>query len=85
MRKADGKKKTRKKRAFDCVEMKRKIQAQIYEEIKGLTQAEELAYWRKSADEGPWGDWWREVHERARPSMHRRRRALAGRSRSDRV
>jgi hypothetical protein len=84
MRKADGKKKqkTRKKKAFDCVEMKRTIQAQIYEEIKDLTPEEELAYWRKSADEGPWGDWWREVHKRAKtvdqPPAKRSRRKKSG-------
>jgi hypothetical protein len=37
----------KKKKAFDCVEMKRKGAALIYERIKDMTPAEELAYWRR--------------------------------------
>jgi len=32
---------------FDCVEMKRKGAEKIYEEIKDMTRAEELAYWEQ--------------------------------------
>lgn len=36
-----------KKKGFDCVEMKRKGGARIYERIKNMTREEELAYWRR--------------------------------------
>jgi hypothetical protein len=50
---------------FDCVEMKRRIQAEIYEETKDLTPDQVIEYYRKSAEEGPWGDWWKKVYREA--------------------
>ena len=47
--------------AFDCVEFKRQAQARIYPSIKGLGPDEEIAYFRRAADEGPLGDWWRSL------------------------
>ena len=35
------------KKGFDCVEMKRRGAARIYEITKNMTVEEELAYWRK--------------------------------------
>jgi len=35
---------------FDCVAMKREIQAKIYEETRGMTWAEEREYIRKGAE-----------------------------------
>jgi hypothetical protein len=35
---------SRKNKSFDCVEMKRKIQEQIYEETKGMSRAEFREY-----------------------------------------
>ena len=46
---------------FDCVGFKRRVQAEIYEEIKDMTHEEELAYWRRSVEEGPLADWWRSL------------------------
>ncbi len=34
-----------KTKTFDCVEMKRKGSAFVYEQLKGMTQDEEIAYW----------------------------------------
>jgi len=34
-------------KAFDCVEMKREGARRIYEQIKGMTREQELAYWRE--------------------------------------
>jgi hypothetical protein len=34
----------RKTKTFDCIEMKRKIQEQIYEETKGMSRAEFREY-----------------------------------------
>jgi hypothetical protein len=37
----------RNNKAFDCVEMKRRIQERIYEETKDMTHEELLEYFRK--------------------------------------
>lgn len=36
-----------KNKKFDCVEMKRKSQELIYSEIRNMTVAEELEFWKK--------------------------------------
>ena len=38
------------KKTFDCVEMKHLGSLQIYEEIKGMTIDEQVAYWKKKSD-----------------------------------
>ena len=38
------------KKTFDCVEMKRKIQEEIYEETKNLSREEELEYFHKAGE-----------------------------------
>lgn len=43
------------KKSFDCVEMKRKAQEQIYEETKDLSAAERVEYF-KQAGERFWRD-----------------------------
>ena len=35
---------------FDCVKMKREIQAKIYEEIKDMTWEEQREYYRQAAE-----------------------------------
>jgi hypothetical protein len=71
----------RAKKAFDCVEMKRGIQAEIHQEIKDLTRAEELEYWRKSVQAGPWGGWWREIYREAQARESRAERRPRKRAR----
>ena len=46
---------------FDCIAYKRAAQLAIYEEIKGLSREEEMAYFRTRAETGPLGDWWRSI------------------------
>ena len=53
--------KTDPEKKFDCVEFKRQAQARIYERIKGLTPDEEIEYFRKAAEAGPLGEWWRRI------------------------
>jgi hypothetical protein len=36
-----------KAKAFDCVEMKREGARRVYEKTRGMTHAEEIAFWRK--------------------------------------
>ncbi len=49
-----------KPKAFDCVEMKRRIQEKICEETKDLTSYELIAYFRTRVAEGPFAKPWRE-------------------------
>jgi len=37
----------RTRKTFDCVEMKRKGAARIYEAVKGMTPEQEKAYWEQ--------------------------------------
>lgn len=39
-----------KAKKFDCVEMKRRGAAIVQKEIAGMTQAQELEYWRKRTE-----------------------------------
>jgi hypothetical protein len=48
-------------KAFDCIEYKRRVQAEIYEKIKDLTPGEEIDFFRRRAEEGSLGEWWRQV------------------------
>ena len=42
--------KTKSEKTFDCIHYKRQVQSDIYEQIKGMTRAEELAYWKELGD-----------------------------------
>lgn len=44
---------------FDCIRMKREIQSKIYEEIKGRSAEEQIAYFRRATEEGPLSAWWK--------------------------
>jgi len=57
------------KKDLDCVEMKRKAQARIARETRGMSPEEELEYFRRGA-----ADFWKEI-EALREKI--RRRALA--------
>jgi len=48
------------KGGFDCIAFKRRAQARIRRKIKGMTPAEELAYWNRPPD-GQLGEWWRSI------------------------
>jgi hypothetical protein len=56
--------KRRKAKGFDCIEFKRQAQAEIYEEIKGLSPQEEIEYFRRQAATGPLGKWWNALERR---------------------
>ena len=49
--------------SFDCLAYKQRVQAEIYEEIKDLSPTEEVAYFRKSAETGPFAEWWKRVRQ----------------------
>jgi len=59
------------KKQFDCVEFKRKAQAAIYEQTKGMTPAQEVEFFRNAAQQGPLGKRWAAIT--ARQTSHTRR------------
>jgi hypothetical protein len=66
-----GTKSKPKKEAFDALEFKRKAQARLRRETKGMTHAEEIAYLEKKAEEGELGAWWRSL-KKASPLVRER-------------
>ena len=44
---------SKKEKKFDCVAMKREIQAQIYDETKEMSPEEFLAYCHEAVEKGP--------------------------------
>jgi hypothetical protein len=55
-------------KSFDCVGFKRKVQAEIYEEIKSLSPEDEIEYFRRRAATGPLGKWWKTLERRSETS-----------------
>lgn len=54
---------TRIEKAFDCMEYKRRVQAEIYDEIRDLTDEQRVEYFRRRAEESALGNWWRSVKQ----------------------
>lgn len=52
---------TRTEKSFDCLAYKRRVQSEIYDEIKGMSFEEEQAYFERRAEQGPLGQWWKKV------------------------
>ena len=48
-------------KAFDCIAYKREVQRRIYEETQHMTSDEQIEYFRRRAEEGSLGTWWRAV------------------------
>jgi hypothetical protein len=66
------------KKGFDCVGFKRKVQGEIYQEIKGLSVEGEIEYFRRWAEEGPLGKWWKALERRSQSTAGEDR--LSGRT-----
>ncbi len=59
------------KNGFDCIEFKRKAQADIYQAISQMTPPEEIAYFRQSVEDSKLSAWWKSVSSRVELSeMH---------------
>ena len=43
--------KNKKNKSFDCIAMKRAAQKKIREDVRGMTIAEEIAYFRKGTED----------------------------------
>lgn len=46
-------------KAFDCHAFMDRVQSEIYEQIKDLPPDEQIAFYRRQAEDGPLGRWWR--------------------------
>ena len=44
------------KKEFDCIEFKRQAQERIYEQTKNMTLAEEIEFFRRGAENGPFAE-----------------------------
>jgi len=53
-------------KGFDCIGFKRKVQAEIYQEIKGLSPEEEIEYFRRRVAAGPFSKLWKVLEDRSR-------------------
>jgi hypothetical protein len=65
----------KRKKAFDCVQMKRRAQEKIYAETKDLSREQLVAYFRHRAETGPFADLWKRSNPKGRattPSGGRR-------------
>lgn len=51
------------KKTFDCLAFKDRAQARLIEETRGMAAGQEIAYLAKKAEEGPLGQWWKQVKE----------------------
>ena len=49
---------------FDCIAFKRSAQEKIYAQIQGMTPAEEVAWFRRKVDSGPYRELWRHIANR---------------------
>ena len=62
---------------FDCIAFKREAQERIYNETRGLSADEEVAYYHKAVQSGTFADLWRRLGEKKVA-----RRASAGSARA---
>ncbi len=49
---------------FDCITFKRIAQEKIFEQIQGMTPAEEIAWFRRKVENGPYGELRRRIATR---------------------
>ncbi len=55
---------TEQKKDFDCIQIKRDAQTEIYEAIKQMSPEEEIVYFRRSIEESKFSSWWKSVSSR---------------------
>lgn len=56
-------------KAFDCVAFKRRAQSKVYEDTRQMTVAEQVEYFRRRAQSGALGSWWKRVSPSSAESM----------------
>lgn len=59
-------------KTFDCIAFKRQAQSEIYEATQLMSHEEQLEYFRKRAEEGALGEWWKSIkcRQSAPPAIH---------------
>ena len=57
---------------IDALELKRRAQARIHGEIRGMSHEQEIEYFRRSVDEGPLRDWWHSLEEHSQAVREKR-------------
>ena len=48
-------------KTFDCLAYKDRVQEEIHQEIKGLTPEQQIEYFNRHAEAGPFAGWWRKI------------------------
>ena len=48
-------------RRFDCLALKRRAQSKVYGATREMAAAEEAEYFRRRAEAGALGSWWKRV------------------------
>jgi hypothetical protein len=51
-------------KGFDCIAFKHAEQEKIYEQIQGMTPAEEIAWFKQKVKNGPYAELWRRIAAR---------------------
>ena len=51
-------------KTFDCLAFKRKVQEEIYQEIKDQSPEQQIEYFRRHAETGPFAELVRQLRER---------------------
>ena len=62
--------KNKTEKEFDCIAFKRQAQRKVFDETKNLTLEDQVSYFRKRANSGPLGKWWKRLPS-ASPSQKR--------------
>jgi hypothetical protein len=58
-------------KSFDCLAFKWKVQAEIYQEIKDQTPEQQIEYFRRHAQTGPFAELIAKLRQQERPSRSR--------------
>jgi hypothetical protein len=63
--------KTKSEKTFDCIQYKRQVQSEIYEQVRGMSREQEIAYFQQQADSGALGPWWKRIKARGQAETPR--------------
>jgi hypothetical protein len=58
-------------KSFDCLAFKWKVEAEIYQEIKDQTPEQQIEYFRRHAQTGPFAELVAKLRKQERPSPSR--------------
>ena len=53
--------KNKAEKEFDCIAFKRQVQKKVFDETKNLILRDQVSYFRKRANSGPLGKWWKRL------------------------